>query len=168
MDKIVSLDDRKRKYTDRHIVKTLIVLHIFNISYRSSRIFLTSHEKYIRIIGIKEIPSFQALSRRARMIDSHAINMEIASLYSVESIVAVDSFMIHTCKHSTAMRRKVWNNYKDHVSGWSKTTKEWSYGRKCHMAIDIDSILIIECMVTNGNLHDSHVSHHMIDSVRYF
>ena len=63
IDKIVSVDDRKRKYTDRQIVKILIVLQIFNISYRSSRIFLTNHEKYLRIIGIKEIPSFQTLSR---------------------------------------------------------------------------------------------------------
>ncbi len=32
IDNIVSPDDRKRKYTDRQIVKTLIVLQIFNIS----------------------------------------------------------------------------------------------------------------------------------------
>ena len=64
------------------------------------------------------------------MIDLHAINAEITFLYSVESIAAIDSFMIHTCKHSTAMRRKAWNNYKDPVSGWSKTTKGWFYGRK--------------------------------------
>ena len=56
--------------------------------------------------GIKEIPSFLILSRRARIIDLHSINMEIASLYSIEYIGAVDSFMVHTCKHSTAMRRK--------------------------------------------------------------
>ena len=116
IDKIVSPDDRKRKYTDRQIVKLLIVLQIFNISYRSARIFLTSHEKYLRMIGIKEIPSFQTLSRRARMIDLHAVNNKIASLYSIESIAAIDSFMIHTCKHSTAMRRKAWNNYKDPLS----------------------------------------------------
>ena len=36
IDKIVSPDDRKRKYTDRQIVKVLIVLQILNISYRSS------------------------------------------------------------------------------------------------------------------------------------
>ncbi len=98
IDNIVSPDDRKRKYTDRQILKVLIVLQIFNISYRSARIFLTSHEKYLRMIGIKEIPSFQTLSRRARMIDLHAVNNDIASLYSIESIAAIDSFMIHTCR----------------------------------------------------------------------
>ena len=118
--------------------------------------------------GITEILSFQTLSRRANMIDLHAINMEITSLYSMESIAAVDSFMIHTCKHSTAMRRKAWNNYKDPVSGWSKTTKEWSYGSKCHMTIDVDSLLTMEWLVTKGNLHDSHVSHDMINSIRDF
>ena len=60
--------------------------------------------------------------------------------------------MIHTCKYSTAMRRKYWGNYKDPGSGWSKTTKGWSYGRKCHMTLDIDS----------------RVSHEMVDSVRDF
>ncbi|WMT53055.1 transposase [Ferroplasma acidiphilum] len=168
IDKIVSPDDRKRKYTDRQIVKLLIVLQIFNISYRSARIFLTNHEEYIRMAGLNEIPSFQTLSRRARMIDLHAVNNEITYLYSIESIAAIDSFIIHTCKHSTAMRRKAWNNYKDPVSGWSKTTRGWSYGRKCHMAIDVDSLIIMEWFVTKGNMHDSHVSHDMVDSVRDF
>ena len=102
------------------------------------------------------------------MIDLHAINNEITTLYSMESIAAVDSFMIHTCKHSTAMRRKAWNNYKDPLSGWSKTTKGWSYGRKCYMTIDVDFLIIMEWMVTKGNLYDSHGVHDMVDSVRNF
>ena len=36
------------------------------------------------------------------------------------------------------------------------------------MTIDIDSLLIMDLMITKGNLHDSHVSHDMVDSVRYF
>ena len=56
INNIVSPDDRKRKYTDRQILKVLIVLQIFNISYRSARIFLTNHEEYIRMAGITEIP----------------------------------------------------------------------------------------------------------------
>jgi hypothetical protein len=39
IDNIIPLDDRKRKYTDRQIVKILVLLQIFGISYRSSRIF---------------------------------------------------------------------------------------------------------------------------------
>ena len=138
IDKIVSPDDRKRKFTDRQIVKNLILLQIFRISYRSSAIFLRNHEEYMEIIGIHEIPSFQTLSKRARSLDMHTINREIASLYTMESIAAIDSFMIHTCKYSTASRRKLRGNYKDPESGWSKTTKGWSYGRKCHVAMDVD------------------------------
>jgi hypothetical protein len=118
-------------------------------------IFLRNHEEYLGMIGLKEIPSFQTLSRRARMIDLHAINREIAFLYSMESIAAMDSFMIHTCKYSTAARRRTSGRYRDPESGWSKTTKGWSYGRKCHMTLDVDSFLIMEWFVTRGNIHDS-------------
>ena len=36
------------------------------------------------------------------------------------------------------------------------------------MTLDIDSLLIMERIVTRGNIHDSRVSHDMIDSVRDF
>ena len=168
MDNIVLPDDRKREYTDRQILKLLVLLQIFSISYRSARIFLTNHEEYLGMAGLKEIPSFQTLSRRARLLDLHAINREVTFLHSVESIAAVDSFIVHTCKYSTAMRRKYWGNYKDPESGWSKTTKGWSYGRKCHMTLDVDSLLIMGWLITRGNIHDSRVSHDMVDSVRNF
>ena len=58
IDKIASPDDRMRKYTDRQIVKTLILLQIFNISYRSPGIFLTNNKQYIRMAGLREITSF--------------------------------------------------------------------------------------------------------------
>jgi IS5 family transposase len=168
IDNMVSIDERKRKYTDRQILKILVLLQIFNISYRSSGIFLRNHEEYMRMIGIREIPSFQTLSRRDRSFDIHAISSHIAMTYSMGTIAAIDSFMIHTCKYSTAVRRKYWNNYKDQDSGWSKTTKGWSYGRKCHVSMDVDSLMIMEWMITRGNIHDSMVSHDLIDSVRYF
>ena len=86
----------KRKYMDRQIVKVLVLLQIFNISCRSSRALLMGHEEYLKMIGLKEIPSFQTLSRRARSLDLHEINSKIASLYSSSNISAVDSFMIRT------------------------------------------------------------------------
>ena len=168
IDNIVSPDDRKRKYTDRQIVKILILLQIFNISYRSARIFFENHEEYLRMTGLEKIPSFQTISRRSRMMDLHSINSQITSIYSLESIAAVDSFMIHTCKYSTAARRKAWRKYRDPESGWSKTTKGWSYGRKCHMTLDVDSLLIMEWKVTRGNVHDSRPAGDMMDSVRNF
>ncbi len=120
------------------------------------------------MMDLKEIPSFQTLSRRARKFDLHAINRSIRFLYSMRECAAIDSFMIHTCKYSTASRRKVWGNYKDPESGWSKTTKGWTYGRKCHMSLDIDSLLVMDWLVTRGNMHDSRVSHDLVDSVRNF
>ena len=168
IDNIVSPDSRKRKYSDKQILKILILLQIFNISYRSSGIFLENHREYTELIGIEDIPSFLALSSRSRSLDLHTINMIIQSMHLVNEIAAFDSFMIHTCKQSTAERRRKYRNYKDSLSGWSKTTKGWSYGRKCHMSIDVDSLLINEWTVTKGNIHDSSVAHEMIDSVRNY
>ena len=167
IDNIVSHDDRRRKYSGKQIMKILVLLQIFRISYRSSRIFLMNHGEYLRMI-VHDILSFQTLSRKAWKFDLHAINRGISFLHSMKECAAVDSFMIHTCKYSTASRRKSWGNYKDPYSGWSRTTKGWSYGRKCHMSPDIDSLLIMERLVTKGNIHDSKVSHEMVDSVRYF
>ena len=62
----------------------------------------------MEMIGIREIPSFQTLAKRAGSLNMHTINREIAFLYAVESIAAIDSFMVHTCKYSTAARRRVW------------------------------------------------------------
>ena len=106
IDNIVSQDYRKRKYSDRQILKILVLLQIFGISYRSARIFLNNHEEYLAMVGVRDIPSFQTLSRRARSFDLHAINRGITFLYSMKECAAIDSFMIHTCKYSTAMRRK--------------------------------------------------------------
>ena len=125
-------------------MKILVLLQNFRISYRSAKIFLASHEEHAMMAGLREIPSFQTLSRRARMLDLHAINVEISSDHSMESIAAVDSFMIHTCKYSTASKRKVWGGYRDHESRWPKATKGRPYGRKCHMGLDINSLLIME------------------------
>ncbi len=55
IDNIVSPDSRRKKYSDRQILKILILLQIFNISYRSSGIFLENHREYMELIGITEI-----------------------------------------------------------------------------------------------------------------
>ncbi len=120
------------------------------------------------MIGLKEIPSFQTLSRRARAFDLHAINRGIVFLYSMKECAAIDSFMIHTCKYSTTIMRKYWGNYRDQYGGRSGITKGWTYGRKCHMSVDADSLLIMDWIITKGNMHDSRVSHEMVDSVRNF
>jgi len=96
IDKIVSPDNRNRKYTDKQIIKILILLQIYNISYRSSKLFFNNHKEYLRMININEIPSFQTLSRRSGIIDLHGINTEITSIYSKEYIAAMAPFMVHT------------------------------------------------------------------------
>ena len=68
VDNIVSPDNRRRKYSDKQILKILILLQIFSISYMSSGIFLRNHLAYMELIGIKDIPSFQTLSRRIQGI----------------------------------------------------------------------------------------------------
>ena len=68
-------------------------------------------------------------------MDLHAVNREVLFLHSMKECAAVDSFMIHTCKYSTAASREVWGKYRDSELGWSKTTDRWSYGRKCHMTV---------------------------------
>ena len=74
-------------------------------------------------IGIRQVPSFQTLSRRSRSLAPHALNMRIQLMYPVNEIAAFESFMVHTCKHSTAERRRKYSNYKDPLSGWPKATK---------------------------------------------
>ncbi len=66
-------DSPDKKYTDRQILKILILLQIFGISYRSSRIFFINHEEYLAMMGIREIQSFQTLSMY-RKFDLHTIN----------------------------------------------------------------------------------------------
>ena len=85
------------------------------------------------------------------MIDLHVINRKITFFDSKEECTAMDSFMIHTCKYSIAVRRNYWKKYKDHESGWSKTTRGWSYGRKCHVSMDVDSCIIKEGILTRDN-----------------
>ena len=77
IDTIVSPDTRIRKYRDRQILKILVLLQILTISYRPAKIFLINHEEYMDMIDLKEISSFQTLSRRARLFDLHAINRKI-------------------------------------------------------------------------------------------
>jgi hypothetical protein len=149
-DNIVSPDSRRRKYSNRQILKILILLQIFSISYRSSGIFLRNYREYMELIGITEIPSFRTLSRRSRSFDLHSINMIIQLIHSVNGIAAFDSFMVHTCRQSTAEMKRKYRNYKEPLSGWSRTIRGWPYGRKCHMSIDVDSLLINEWTVTQG------------------
>ena len=139
-------EDRKRKYSNALIVKILLILQIYGISYRSAESFFRNHPDIKNVLGVEEIPNFRTLSRRARMIDWHKINNEILQLINTyKENSAIDSFIVRTCKSSTASRRKNYGNYKDPLSSWGFSTKGWQYGRKISVSFDIDSSAIVEC-----------------------
>ena len=79
--------------------------------------------------------------------------------------------MIKTCKIHTAQNRRRTGKYKDPQSSWTKTTKGWEYGRKAHISLDAQNLLIQNWMVTTAAVHDSTVAKKQIDSgegYRYF
>ena len=134
-------EDRKRKHSNALIVKILVILQIYGISYRSSWNFFNNHRDIMEALGIHEIPNFRTLSRRARIIDWRYINAVILDLIATErENAAIDSFIVKTCKQSTAIRRRIYSGYKDQGSSWGFSTKGWEYGRKVSISLDIDSL----------------------------
>lgn len=77
---VSSDDDRRIKYSGCRILNIRVLFQILGIYYRSARIFLTKHEEYLRMMSLKKIPSFQALSRKSRINDVHAINSKIMKI----------------------------------------------------------------------------------------
>jgi hypothetical protein len=166
LDKIVS-EDRMRKFPSRIIVKIIVILQVYGISYRSSCRFFNNHPELMNLVGIGKIPDFRTLSYRALGIDWHEINAGIIDL--IESNVenaAIDSFIAKTCRYATAQRRRKSGKYKDPESSWGYGTKGFEYGRKTHVAQDIDSPALGEWKATTASLHDSIMAFPMIDAVR--
>ncbi len=101
------------------------------------------------------------------MIDWHYINAMILDLIATErEDAAIDSFIVKTCKQSTASRRRVRGNYRDQQSSWGFSTKGWEYGRKVSISLDVDSTAIVEWEVTTASLYDKNTAFPLIDSVR--
>jgi hypothetical protein len=133
VDKIIS-EDRKRKYSNALILKILLITQIYRISYRSTEKFFNNHPDLKEAICLNEIPNFRTLSGRARMIDWHYVNAMILDLISTEKEnAAIDSFIVKTCKNSTAIRRKRYRNYRDQHSSWGFSTKGWECVMKEHI-----------------------------------
>ena len=55
------------------------------------------------MIGVGEIPYFQTMSRKAKMLVLHPIIWELTLFHSKETFTTVESFAINTCKYSTPM-----------------------------------------------------------------
>ena len=103
------------------------------------------------------------------MIDWHYVNAMILDLISTEKEnAAIDSFIVKTCKNSTAMRRKKYKNYRDQHSSWGFSTKGWEYGRKVSISFDIDSTAIVEWETTTASLHDKNIAFPLIDSISVY
>ena len=102
-----------------------MILQICGISYRSAERFLKNHRDIMEALGIHEIPNFRTLSRRARMTDWRYINALILDLIATigRENDAIDSFMVKTCKQSTAMRRRIHGGYRDKQISWGFSTK---------------------------------------------
>ena len=148
-------------------MKIIVILQIYGISYRSSNRFFNNHPELMNLVGIRKIPDFRTLSYRALRIDWHEINAGIIDLIesNVENAV-IDSFIVKTCKHTTAQRRRKSGKYKDPESSWGYGTKGFEYGRKTHVAQDVDSTAAVEWKVTTASIHDSVMAFPMIDAVR--
>ena len=63
LDKIVA-DDRIRKYSTTLIVKIIVILKIYGVSYRSSKYFFNNHREFMELLNITDVPNFRTLSYR--------------------------------------------------------------------------------------------------------
>ena len=168
LDKIVT-EDRARKYPTSLIVKIIVILRIYGISYRSSRYFFNNHKEFLELLDITGIPDFRTLSYRSLRIDWRYINSAIVDIINLENDnAAIDSSIVKTCKDATAQRRRKYKNYKDPDSSWGYSTMGYEYGRKIHASIDTDSLSIQEWKMTTASVYDKNMAFEMIDSVREY
>jgi hypothetical protein len=122
LDKIVT-EDRARKYSNTLIVKIIVILRIYGISYRSSKYFFNNHREFIELLNITDMPDFRTLSYRSLRIDWHYINSAIVDIINPENDnAAIDSSIVKTIKDSTAQRRRKSKKYKDPDSSWGYST----------------------------------------------
>ena len=125
LDKIVT-EDRARKYPTALIVKIIVILRIYGISYRSSKYFFNNHREFMELLDITDIPDFRTLSYRSLRIDWHYINSAIVDIINLENDnAAIDSSIVKTWKDATAQRRRKNRKYKDPDSSWGNSTMDY-------------------------------------------
>ncbi|WP_287961274.1 transposase, partial [Acidiplasma sp.] len=168
LDKIVA-EDRIRKYSNKLIVKIIVILKIYGVSYRSSKYFFNNHREFMELLNITDIPNFRTLSYRSLRMDWHYINSSIIDMINPDNDnAAVDSSIVKTCKDTTAQRRRKNGKYKDPESSWGYSTMGYEYGRKVHAVIDTDSLSVMEWKMTTASAYDKTIAFEMIDSVRNY
>ena len=142
LDKIVT-EDRARKYSNALIVKIIVILRIYGISYRSSRHFFNNHREFMELLDITGIPDFRTLSYSSLRIDWYYINSAVIDIIVPDNdSAAIDSSIVKTCKDTRAQRSRRTGKYKDPYSSWGYSTMGYEYGRKVHASIDTDSLSI--------------------------
>ena len=162
-------EDRVRKYSASLIVKIIVILKIYGVSYRSSKYFFNNHPEFMEMLNMTDIPNFRTLSYRALRIDWHFINATIIDMIDPDNdIAAVDSSIVRTCKDTTAQGRRKNKKYKDPESSWGYSTMGYEYGRKVHASIDTDSLSVMEWKITTASVYDKTIALPMIDSVRNY
>jgi len=57
-------EDKKRKYSNTLIVKILLIIQIYGVSFRSSEKFFNNHPDIMEAVGFSEIPNFKTFSTR--------------------------------------------------------------------------------------------------------
>ena len=168
LDKIVA-EDRIRKYSTALIVKIIVILKIYVVSYRSSRYFFNNHREFMELLNITDIPNFRTLSYRSLRIDWHLINSSIIDIINpYNDSAAVDSSVVKPCRDTTAQRRRKNRKYKYPESSWGYSTMGYEYGRKVHASIDTDSLSVMEWKITTASVYDKTIALPMIDSVRNY
>ena len=122
LDKIVA-EDRIRKYSTALIVKIIVILKIYGVSYRASKYFFNNHKEFMELLNITDMPYFRTLSYRSLRIDWHLINSSIIDIINpYNDSAAVDSSIVKTCKDTTAQRRRKNGKYKYLGSSWGYST----------------------------------------------
>ena len=110
----IVMEDRIRKYSTTLIVKIIVILKIYRISYRTSKYFFDNHREFMELLNITNIPNFRTLSYRLLRIDWHFINSSIIDMTNpYNDSAAVDSSIVKTCRDTTAQRRRKNRKYKD-------------------------------------------------------
>ena len=110
----IVMEDRIRKYSTTLIVKIIVILKIYRISYRTSKYFFDNHREFMELLNITNIPNFRTLSYRSLRIDWHFINSSIIDMTNpYNDSAAVDSSIVKTCRDTTAQRRRKNRKYKD-------------------------------------------------------
>ena len=84
--------------SNKLIVKIIVILKIYGISYRSSKYFFNNHREFMELLNITDIPDLRTLSYRSLMI-GHFINTLIIDMINPDNDNAtVDSSIVKTCK----------------------------------------------------------------------